>query len=93
MLIAIYNQFGVQIDLMIETLRKELYIFEIKSSAFVKVDIVSEIQSKVKKLKYPKYYTIRTGLIYAGQLQDPEYISEKIDYVIDYELLCKTPLS
>jgi AAA+ ATPase superfamily predicted ATPase len=87
------NKFGVQIDLMIETLRKELYIFEIKSSAFVKVDVVSEINSKVKKLKYPKYYTIRTGLIYAGQLQDPEYISEKIDYVIDYELLCKTPLS
>ena len=58
---------GCQIDLLIRT-RRSLYVFEIKFRKHIAASIVDEVREKVKRLKLPKGQSVRTGLIYCGDL-------------------------
>lgn len=58
---------GCQIDLLIQT-KNTLYVCELKARREIESSVVTEVQEKIEKLKYPKATTIRPILIYAGHL-------------------------
>jgi uncharacterized protein len=58
---------GCQIDLMLRT-RRSLYVFEIKFRKQISAGVVEEVEEKVRRLKLPKGRSVRTGLIYCGEL-------------------------
>jgi hypothetical protein len=77
---------GCQIDLLIRT-RRSLYVFEIKFRKRIAVSLVDEVREKVKRLKLPKGQSVRTGLIYCGEL-DPEIDGrDDFDFLVPAEKL------
>jgi hypothetical protein len=60
------NKNGVQIDLLVHCKPNILYVCEIKFKKKIGDEIAQQIHQKVKKLKYPKYMTVKPVLIYAG---------------------------
>jgi AAA+ ATPase superfamily predicted ATPase len=83
------NKGKVQIDLLIETNRKEIFICEIKSAEYVGAKVITEMKHKINKIKASKFYTKRTVLIYIGILSNKQDLEEKIDFLIDYEVIVK----
>lgn len=65
------NKGGCQIDLMITTSNFQIYVCEIKISKKIGVEVVTEMQSKLKVLKRPRHYTVHPVLIYVGELTAP----------------------
>ena len=58
---------GCQIDLLIQT-RKGAYIVEIKRRGHIGEDVVDEVEKKVSALKVSLDKSIRTVLVYDGEL-------------------------
>lgn len=61
------RQKGVQIDLLIQS-RRTNYIIEIKRKNEIDRSIIDEVDEKVANLKRPKSVSVKTALIYAGEL-------------------------
>ena len=81
---------GCQIDLLIRT-RRSLYVFEIKFRKHIAASIVEEVREKVRRLKLPKGQSVRTGLIYCGEL-DPEIDGrDDFDFLVPAEKLLTNP--
>ena len=77
---------GCQIDLLLRT-RRSLYVFEIKFRKHIAASIVDEVREKVRRLKLPKGLSVRTGLIYCGEL-DPEIDGrDDFDFLVPAEKL------
>lgn len=77
---------GCQIDLLLRT-RRSLYVFEIKFRKRIGGGIVDEVREKVRRLKLPKGQSVRTGLIYCGEL-DPEIEGrDDFDFLVSAEKL------
>ncbi|HBJ85234.1 MAG TPA: hypothetical protein DDZ88_15445 [Verrucomicrobiales bacterium] len=77
---------GCQIDLLIRT-RRSLYVFEIKFRKYIAAGIVDEVREKVRRLKLPKGQSVRTGLIYCGEL-DPQIDGrDDFDFLVPAEAL------
>lgn len=79
---------GCQIDLLIRT-RRSLYVFEIKFRKHIAVGIVDDVREKVKRLKLPKGQSVRTGLIYAGELAAEIDGRDDFDFIVPAEELLK----
>ena len=79
---------GCQIDLLLRT-RRSLYVFEIKFRKQIEASIVDEVQEKVKRLKLPKGLSVRTGLIYMGQLAPEIDGKDDLDFLVPTEELLK----
>jgi uncharacterized protein len=56
-----------QVDLLIET-RHTLYVCEIKSAKKIGLDIIDEMNKKIKTLEFSKTTSVRPVLIYQGEL-------------------------
>jgi uncharacterized protein len=61
------RQRGCQIDLLIQT-KRSLYLCELKFRNRIDASVVHEVNKKIEALKIPKTQSIRTVLIYDGQL-------------------------
>jgi AAA+ ATPase superfamily predicted ATPase len=72
-----------QIDLVIKC-KKEIYIFEIKSSRSVDTKIINEIESKIDKIKIPKGIALHKGLIHS--LENRNDLSEQVKDYFDLEI-------
>ena len=72
---------GVQIDLLIQTKRSAMVV-EIKRRGQIGVGVVDEIAEKVRKLRKITDLSIRTALIYEGELHPRIEAEHGIDYVI-----------
>ncbi|MCX6857237.1 MAG: ATPase [Verrucomicrobia bacterium] len=79
---------GCQIDLLIRT-RRSLYIFEIKFRKHIPSTIIDETSEKVKRLKLPKGQSVRTGLIYCGELDAQIDERDDFDFLVSAEALVK----
>lgn len=79
---------GCQIDLLIRS-RRSLYIFEIKFRKRIAASVVEDVQEKVKRLKLPAGQSVRTGLIYCGELDPTIDERDDFDYLISAEALLK----
>ena len=79
------QQEGCQIDYLIQTRFDTLYICEIKFSRHpVKIDVISEVKEKIKRLKTPRNVSRRPVLIHVnGVVEDvleTQYFSNIIDF-------------
>ena len=58
---------GVQIDLLVQT-RSAAYVVEIKRRAIIPASVEDEVREKVKRLRVAKGKSVRTALVYEGEL-------------------------
>ncbi len=65
------NKGGCQIDLLIQCQNNSFYLCEIKSGQMLDRQIISEVQKKSDVITLPRRSSIRTVLIYAGELYPP----------------------
>jgi uncharacterized protein len=82
---------GCQIDLLMRT-KHSLYVVEIKRRKTIEPSVVDEVREKVVRLNAGKGVSVRTVLIYEGQL-DPKVEAEGyFDFVIPFaRLLSEAP--
>lgn len=76
---------GCQIDYMVQTKHRNLYICEIKfSQREIKPEITTEVQQKIARLKCPKGFSYRPILIHANEVhpevEDSGYFAQIIDF-------------
>jgi len=58
---------GFQIDLLIQT-EGTMCLIEIKRKRSIEKDVIAEVDAKVKKIARPKGVSVRTALVYDGEL-------------------------
>jgi len=77
------RQLGCQIDYMIQTRAKTLYVIEIKfSKNIIAVQVIEEVKKKIARLKTPKQYFCRPVLIHVNGVSDELLDSNYFSYVI-----------
>lgn len=77
-----------QIDLLIETRGRTLFLVEMKFRKKIDSSVIKEVQQKIDVLKRPKYYSVRPVLVYEGELDELVESEQFFDRVIKFgELL------
>ena len=79
---------GLQIDLLIQT-PKALVVVEIKRRRKISSAIELEVQEKIEKLRIPRGKSIRTVLVYDGDLAPEVAENAFFDYLVPVERLFK----
>jgi hypothetical protein len=82
---------GCQVDLLMRT-KHSLYVVEIKHRGSIDASVIDEIREKVIRLRVDGGVSIRTVLVYQGEL-DPRVESEGyFDFLIPFaRLLTEAP--
>lgn len=75
------RQKGCQIDLLIQT-KRSIYLCETKFKGQIDASVIKEVDAKVAALKLPKSKSIRTVLIYDGQLAPSIKEERAFDFLI-----------
>jgi len=76
-------QEGCQIDFLIHTKSRNLFVCEIKrSSTMITKSIVDEVAKKIKLLKIPRFFSVRPVLIFCGQIDPELYELDFFDKII-----------
>ncbi len=79
------RQESCQIDYLIQTRFDTLYICEIKFSKYpISVDIIAEMQEKIRRLKAPRHVSRRTVLIHVNGIHDEIIDSRYFSNIIDF---------
>lgn len=79
---------GCQVDLLIQTRYRTLYLCEIKfSEQPIGLSAATEVQEKIKRLSIPRLYSVRTVLIHVNGTTEALNSSQAFDYVIDLQKL------
>ena len=77
---------GVQIDMLVQ-LPKCVYIVEIKRKGHIAATVVDDVQRKIERLALPERKSVKTVLVYAGEL-DPSIEEDGFfDYLVPAEKL------
>ncbi len=79
---------GSQIDLMLRT-KSAVYVFEIKFRKSVGFSVMDEVREKVKRLNVDSSLSVRTGLIYQGELDPKIPEADYFDHIVRFEDLLK----
>ena len=77
---------GVQIDYLVQ-LPHSVYVVEIKRKRMIGNSIVNEVQRKIERLDLPRNRSVRTVLVYEGELDPSVEADGFFDYVIPAERL------
>lgn len=78
------TQMGVQIDYLVQSVTKTLYLCEFKFNRHeLKSDVIQEVQSKIDKLLLPKGFSIAPVLFYFGGVSDHVIDSQFFYRIID----------
>ena len=77
---------GVQIDLLIQT-RRMLMVVEIKRRREIGHGIVGEVEAKVAKLRHRGDLSVRTALVYEGELAPSVQAEHYFDYIVPASVL------
>lgn len=80
------NQRGCQIDLLIQT-QRALLVVEIKRRKEIGNGIIDEVAEKVARLKRRKGVSVRTALVYAGELAKSVEAEDYFDFIVPAERL------
>jgi hypothetical protein len=78
---ATQRQKGCQIDLLIQT-KRSLYLCELKFKCHIDSSVIKEVDKKVEALKLPKTQSVRTVLIYDGQLAPSIEEEKAFDFLV-----------
>jgi uncharacterized protein len=77
---------GCQIDLLIRT-KQSVYVLEIKFRRKVDLSVVADVMKKIDRMKVDRTLSVRSGLIYQGEL-DPEIErSDFFDHLVPFDRL------
>lgn len=79
------GKMGCQIDYLIQTRYQTLYVCEVKFSKNpIGIDVISEVQEKINRLKRPKAFSCRPVLIHVNgitqDVADESYFSNIVDF-------------
>ena len=77
---------GVQIDMLVQ-LPRSAYVVEIKRKARIGASVVDEVRQKVESLALPKTKSVKTVLVYDGELDLSVEENDFFDYLIPAEKL------
>lgn len=84
---------GCQIDYLIQTRDKTLYLCEIKfSQQPVSSDVILQVEKKMKALSLPKGFSIRPILIHVNGVSERVLADEFFSTVIDFSQLLLPPM-
>lgn len=72
-----------QVDLLIQT-TGTVYVCEIKCKKIIDATVVHQIREKIKRLKIPREFSIRTVLIYEGILSESLTAEPLLDRIISF---------
>ena len=79
---------GCQIDLLIQTKTKILYLCEIRfSESPIGAFVIKEMEEKIKRLTVPRLYSIRPVLIHVNGVSDAVRDSGLFDHIIDFQTM------
>ena len=81
---------GVQVDLLVQT-ERAVHIVEIKRKAELGLEIVREVERKVKRLPVREGISVRTALVYDGHLSTALATSDGIDRLVSADRLLGIP--
>lgn len=79
---------GVQVDLLVQ-LPKSVYVVEIKRRARIGVSVEEEVQRKIERLGLPKTKSVKTVLVYDGELDLEIEEDGFFDYLVSAERLLR----
>lgn len=77
---------GVQVDLLLQT-RKSVCVVEMKRRMAIPAEVESEVCQKVRRLKLPKDISVRTALVYDGELAPEIEENGYFDFLVPAESL------
>ena len=80
------DEAGVQVDMLLQT-KSTAYVVEIKRQANIEADIVTEIGDKVRRLGYRSSASVRTVLVYEGNLAPSVRLDHAVDFIVPAERL------
>lgn len=75
------RQKGCQIDLLIQT-KRSLYVCELKFRNNIEASVIDEVSEKIEALKLPKSMSVRTVLIYDGELAPSVAEEQAFDFLV-----------
>ena len=81
---------GLQIDLLIQT-KKSFFVVEVKRRRRIPYEVVDEVERKVKLLPVPADKSIRTALVYSGELDRRIETDHGFDFIIPASRLVGGP--
>ncbi|MBL6991701.1 MAG: ATP-binding protein [Bacteriovoracaceae bacterium] len=75
---------GCQVDLMVLCKRKYIYLCELKYKNKIGMEVIDEVEEKIKRLNLYKKFSIRPVLIYSGELtknlSEADYFSKMLSF-------------
>lgn len=74
---------GCQVDLLVRT-KRAVYVFEVKLRSKITRSVIGEVQQKVDRLRVSRGLSVRTGLIYEGELQPGVEAEDFFDVLIPF---------
>ena len=77
---------GVQVDLLLQT-KSTAYVVEIKRQTKIEASVVDEIKDKVRRLGYGPATSVRTVLVYEGDLAPSVRLDHELDFIIPADRL------
>ena len=77
---------GVQVDLLLQT-KSTAYVVEIKRQSKIEADVVTELREKVRRLGYGSAISVRTVLVYEGELAASVRLDHSLDFLISADRL------
>jgi len=87
------NKGACQIDLLIQSHDDLFYIVEFKFKKYISTEVIQETKKKVNLFNRPKYTSIRTVLVYCGELAEEISQSEVFDAIIDAGTFLLPPIT
>ena len=85
---AAHDKHGLQIDLLIQTARTAILV-EVKNRCRIESDIESEIKEKLRRFPRRRNVSLRTALVYDGELSPAVVRSGVFDIVIPFSKLLR----
>jgi AAA+ ATPase superfamily predicted ATPase len=79
-----------QIDLMLRS-KETLYVFEVKFRKRINISVAGDLTEKISRLKLPRSVSVRSGLIYQGELPASLRDTDRIDFLLPFEQLLRKP--
>lgn len=79
---------GCQIDLLLRT-KSAVYVFEIKFRKSIGDSVIDDVREKVKRLNVDPSLSVRTGLIYQGDLDPKIAKTDYFDHLVPFGDLLK----
>ena len=77
-----------QIDLLIQT-KHTVYVCEVKFRKQISLNVIDEVQEKIRKIKVPKTTSVRPVIIYEGELSSRVQNENFFSHLISFKkLLC-----